>query len=50
VFDLACGALLAIVALVAAAGIGVVAIGAIVAVLVTLAWAGIETVLRRARR
>jgi hypothetical protein len=50
VVDLACGALLAIIALVVAAGIGVVAVGALIALLATLAWAGIETVLRRARR
>lgn len=50
VFDLACGALLAIIALVLAAGIGVVAFGALIALLVALAWAGIETALARARR
>jgi hypothetical protein len=50
VFDLACGALLAIVVLVLAAGIGVVAVGALVALLVALAWAGIEAALARVRR
>jgi len=50
VLDLACGTLLAIIALVFAAGLGVVAVGAVIALLVALAWAGIETVLARVRR
>jgi hypothetical protein len=50
VFDLACGALLAIVALAVSAGIGVVAVGAIIALLATLAWAAIGALLTRARR
>jgi hypothetical protein len=49
VVDLACGALLAIVAMAIAAGIGVVGVGALIALLVTLAWVGIEAVLVRVR-
>jgi hypothetical protein len=48
--DLAWGALLAIVAITAAAGIGVVGVGALLALLVILAWIGIETALARLRR
>lgn len=50
VVDLACAALLAIVAIVLAAGIGVVAVGAILALLVALLWVAAEAVLARARR
>lgn len=50
VVDLGCGLLLAIVAIVVAAGIGVVAVGALVALLLVLLWVAIETALARARR
>jgi hypothetical protein len=50
VADLACGVLLAIVAMTIAAGIGVVGFGALVALLVTLAWVGIESAIARVRR
>jgi hypothetical protein len=50
VIDLACGALLAIVAIMIAAGVGVVGVGALIALLLTLAWMGIESALARARR
>jgi hypothetical protein len=50
VVDLACGALLAIVAMAIAAGIGVVGVGALVVLLVILAWVGIESALARVRR
>lgn len=49
VVDLACGALLAIVAIAIAAGIGVVGVGALIALLVALAWVGIEAALARVR-
>ena len=49
VVDLACGALLAVIAFTLAAGIGVVAVGAVIALVLTLAWAGIEAALARAR-
>jgi hypothetical protein len=48
--DLACGALLAIVAITVAAGIGVVGVGALIALLAILAWLGIEAALARLRR
>lgn len=48
--DLLCGALLAILAMTIAAGIGVVAIGALIALLFALAWIGLEGGFARVRR
>ena len=48
--DLACGAILAGIAITIAAGIGVVGVGALIALLVTMAWLGIEAALARVRR
>jgi hypothetical protein len=50
VADVACGLLLALVAITVAAGIGVVGFGALLALLITLAWVGIEGGLGRVRR
>lgn len=48
--DLACGTLLAIVAITVAAGIGVVGVGALIALLLALGWVGVETAFARVRR
>jgi hypothetical protein len=48
--DLTCGALLAIVAMAIAAGIGVVAVGAVIALVIASAWVGIERALMLVRR
>jgi hypothetical protein len=50
VVDVVCALLLALLAIMVAAGIGVVAVGALVALLVVLAWVGIEAALLRVRR
>ncbi len=47
--DVICGAVLAIVAIELAAGIGVVGFGALVTLLVALGWMGIEAALARVR-
>jgi hypothetical protein len=50
VFDVVCGAALAIVAMKLAGGIGVVGFGTLVVLLVGLAWMGLEGALRHLRR
>ncbi|HET8566406.1 MAG TPA: hypothetical protein VFL77_08015 [Solirubrobacterales bacterium] len=50
VVDLACAALVAIVAILVSAGIGVVGVGALIVLVAALAWVGIEAALARGRR
>ncbi len=49
VIDLICGAVLAVIAIELAAGIGVVGIGALAALLIVLVWMAAEVALARVR-
>lgn len=50
VFDLLCAAMLALVALTVAAGIGVVGVGAVIVLLLALVWLALEALVARVRR